>query len=148
MRYFPNRSGNFAKEPQLIKRQSNLNYLIGIGAIVLALSTGATTALANDSERITPFENEVQQLKQRMSSLEKLSSVPAFSPKPLASSDGWKSLANWRSLKKGLTPNDVRYVLGEPETVRASGPITRWFYQNRGDITFYDERLDGWTEPK
>ena len=132
----------------MIKRQINLNALVRLSAIGLALLTGATTALANDSDRITTLEKEVQELKLRLANLESPQSTPSNRPKVVATKDGWKSLANWRSLKKGMGPDDVRGVLDEPAIVRASGPFTIWNYSNRGTVTFYEERLDGWTEPR
>ena len=132
----------------MIKRQSNLNYLIGIGAIVLALSTGATTALANDSERISSLEREVQELKLRLANLESPQSTSSNRPKVVATKDGWKSLANWRSLKKGMSPDEVRAVLDEPVKVNASGAFTFWNYTNRGEVTFHQDGLYGWNEPR
>jgi hypothetical protein len=148
VRHFANRSGNFAKEPQLIKRQSNLNYLIGIGAIVFAFSTGATAALAHDSERISSPEREVQELKLRLANLESSQSTSSNRPKVIATKDGWKSLANWRSLKKGMSTDEVRAVLDEPVKVKASGVFAFWNYSNRGEVTFLKEGLYGWDEPR
>ena len=126
----------------------NVSTLRRFGVIGLAMLTLATTSLANDSYRITQLESEVQQLKQRLNNLEKPNGAAITSSKPLASTDGWKNLANWRSVKKGMSQDEVRSVLGEPATVRASGPIIEWIYSNRGNVTFYQERLDGWMEPR
>jgi hypothetical protein len=126
----------------------NVSTLRRFGVIGLAMLTLATTSLANDSDRITQLESEVQQLKQRLNNLEKPNGAAITSSKPLASTDGWKNLANWRSVKKGMSQDEVRSVLGEPATVRASGPIIEWIYSNRGNVTFYQERLDGWMEPR
>jgi hypothetical protein len=115
---------------------------------VLLMLGSATHSFASESDRITQLEIEVQQLKQRLSSLERLPAGAVASPRPLASSEGWKQLANWRSLKKGMGPGDVRSLMGEPQTVRASGSLTIWTYANRGDVTFYREKLDGWDEPR
>ncbi|MDH4377349.1 MAG: hypothetical protein QE494_13720 [Ramlibacter sp.] len=114
----------------------------------LLISGLATHSFASESDRITQLEIEVQQLKQRLSSLERPPVSGVASPKPLASSEGWRQLANWRSLKKGMSHAEVRSLLGEPQTVSASGPFTDWSYSNRGDIRFVREKLDGWTEPR
>ena len=132
----------------MINHKFNVSTLCRVGVIGLVLLTGATTSQANDSNRITQLENEVQQLKQRLSNLEKSPGASVTSAKPITFTDGWKSLANWRSLKKGMSQDEVRTVLGEPATVRASGPIVEWIYVNRGNVTFYQERLDGWMEPR
>jgi hypothetical protein len=118
-----------------------------IGAIALLTLAAVTNSFANDSDRITQLENEVQQLKLRLNNLEDSKGSSIAPPKTVATTEGWKQLANWRSLTKGMSPNEVRLVLGEPVTVRASGPFTDWKYSNRGAVTFYDERLHGWTEP-
>ncbi len=128
--------------------KTNLNSLISLGAIGVALLTGATTAMANDSDRISLLEKEVKELKLRLANLESPQSTPSNRPRVVATKDGWKSLPNWRSLKKGMNPDEVRSVLDEPVNVRASGPLTIWNYSNRGTVTFYEERLDGWIEPR
>ena len=56
--------------------------------------------------------------------------------------------SNLRFLKNGIKPFEDRSVLGEPATVRATGPMTRWGYSNGGYVQFWDERLDGWNEPR
>jgi hypothetical protein len=132
----------------MIMSKTKLNTLISLCAVGLALLTGATTAIANDSDRISLLEKEVQALKLRLANLESPQSTPSNRPRVVATKDGWKSLANWRSLKKGMNPDEVRSVLDEPANVRASGPLTDWNYSNRGTVTFYEERLHGWTEPR
>jgi hypothetical protein len=115
---------------------------------VLLMLGSATHSFASDSDRITQLEIEVQQLKQRLSSLERPPGSAVASPRPLASSEGWKQIANWRSLKKGMSQEVVRSLLGEPQTVRASGHVTFWSYSNRGGVDFVSEKLDGWAEPR
>jgi hypothetical protein len=132
----------------MIMSKTKLNTLISFGVVGLALLTGASTALANDSDRISLLEKEVQALKLRLANLESPQSTPSNRQRVVATKDGWKSLPNWRSLKKGMNPDEVRSVLDEPVNVRASGPFTYWNYSNRGTVTFYEERLDGWTEPR
>lgn len=116
-------------------------------AVLLMLVSG-TNSFASESDRITQLEIEVQQLKQRLSSLERPPGSEVASPKSLASSEGWRQIANWRSLKKGMSPEDARSLMGEPQTVRAAGSFTFWSYLNRGEITFFDEKIYGWTEPR
>ena len=111
--------------------------------LLLTLSFGS---IASDSDRITQLEKEVQELKNRLTTLESPVNK-AIVQKSTVMSDGWKSLANWRLLKKGSSFNEVRATLGEPEKVRASGSLTFWSYSNRGEVTFYEDRLDGWKEP-
>jgi len=112
------------------------------GCLFLTLSFGS---IASDSDRITQLEKEVQELKIRLTSLESPLNK-AVIQKSTVTSEGWKNLANWRSLKQGSSYDEIRAILGEPEKVRASGPFTIWSYSNRGEVTFYQDRLDGWNE--
>lgn len=132
----------------MIKSRTNLNALVRRGVISLALLTGATTAMANASDRISLLEKEVKELKLRLANLESPQLTPSNRPKVVATKVGWKSLANWRSLIKEMSPDDVRGLLDEPITVRAAGDFTTWSYSSRGDVTFHQERVYGWTEPK
>ena len=118
--------------------------LSSVGIFVL---TAAFSCFASESDRITQLEKEVQELKARVTHLEVSQGGTSTRQKPVASSDGWKNLASWRSLKKGASYDDVRATLGEPEKVKASGAFTFWYYSNRGDVTFYQDKLDGWREP-
>jgi len=121
--------------------------VLKISAVAVLLSVAALDAQASDGDRITLLEKEVRELKQRVQRLESPQADTGKQHKPLASIDGWKSLANWRLLKKGMSYDDVRATLGEPARVRG-GNITFWYYANRGDVTFYEDRLDSWTEPR
>ena len=112
--------------------------------LLLTLSFGS---IAGDSERITQLEKEVQELKNRLTTLESPVNK-AIVQKSTVTNDGWKNLANWRSLKKGSSYEEVRSILGEPEKVRASGSVTFGSYSNRGGATFMDDRLYGWDEPR
>ncbi len=105
------------------------------------------TSSTNSNERINQLEEEVQQLKLRLSNVERHLGAMPTSVKPLTNSDGWQNISNWRSIDKGMEPNKVRAILGEPQSVRASGGFTFWQYP-KGKITFYDDKLHGWDEPK
>lgn len=116
-----------------------------VGIVAL---TAAFSSFASDSDRIVQLEKEVLELKLRLTNLEAPQKKSVINQRMAASNDGWKSLANWRSLKKGMSYDDVRGVLGEPATIRASGVLTFWGYANRGTVTYFDDRLDGWSEPR
>ena len=91
----------------MIKHQTNLYSLIWLGAIGLALLTAATSTLANDGDRIKLLEKEVQESKQRLANLEEPQAVTGNRQKTVATKDGWKSLENWRSVSKGMMPDNV-----------------------------------------
>ncbi|MES2281557.1 MAG: hypothetical protein V4542_09095 [Pseudomonadota bacterium] len=102
---------------------------------------------ASDSDRITQLEKEVQELKLRLTNLEPPQGVLNGRQKPVAAIEGWKHLANWRALKKGMTPAGVRATLGEPERIR-SGTFDVWTYSSSGNVTFYKHKVEGWSEPR
>ena len=105
------------------------------------------SASAQDNNRINQLEQEIQSIKLRLTKLESAQGIQSDSQKPVVSSDGWRSLANWRQLIIGMTPTDAKKLLGEPQRVDG-GPATYWYYPNRGYISFYEGKLDRWQEPK
>lgn len=115
-----------------------------IGTVALTISLGCYAA---DSDRITQLEKEVQELKLRITSLENPNNKANQSPKTVTTADGWKSLTNWRSLKNGMSYDEVRAILGEPAHI-SGGEVAFWFYPNRGNVTFQSHQLYSWTEPR
>jgi hypothetical protein len=115
--------------------------MIGIATLIVAMNS-----FAGDSERITQLEIEVQELKTRLSKLESSQVASSAVQKPLASSEGWKNVSNWRTLKTGMSPDQVRQILGEPKKVDG-GALADWFYPNGGAVRFYKDRLSNWSEP-
>jgi flagellar biosynthesis component FlhA len=57
------------------------------------------------------------------------------------------TLSQWRQLAKGQTPAEVRAILGEPKHIDG-GAFSNWTYSSGGSVTFYQERLDSWNEPR
>jgi hypothetical protein len=132
-----------------VNSQMNMpNFLIGCGARAITVSTltlaVASSALAQSGERIDQLEREVQALQQRLLKLE--AAAGASSPKPVSSGLGWKSIANWRQLKNGLEPNNVRALLGEPNRING-GTWSVWFYPGNGSVNFYEDKVAAWREP-
>lgn len=121
--------------------------LLNAGTVACLSLAAASSTYASDTDRITLLEKEVQELKLRVLKLESPQADASKQPKPVATSEGWKLLANWRSLKKGMSYDEVRAILGEPARIRG-GNIAIWFYANRSDVTFYEDKLESWTEPR
>lgn len=115
-----------------------------IGFLLLAVAFNAN---AHDSDRIDRLEKEIQEIKLRQSNLESLLSNPSKAQELVTSSDGWKSVINWRKLTTGMNPNDVRQILGEPHRLDGGG-IAIWYYQNGGRITFMEGKVHQWQEPR
>ena len=67
--------------------------------------------------------------------------------KPKATGD-WKNRSNWRLLSKGMSKDQVRALLGDPEKIDASGPLENWRWKVPfgPSVTFYDEQVYGWDE--
>lgn len=99
------------------------------------------------SERVWQLEEDVESLKLQITQLTSQTSSANNRQKPHTSIDGWKNLTNWRSLKKGMSYDNVRQILGEPGRIQG-GSFTFWIYPDRGSVTFYNDRLDSWTEPR
>jgi hypothetical protein len=121
--------------------------LLKIGLVGFFVSTFTLSSFASDNDRITQLEKEVQELKLRLTKLEAPQTTTINQQKPYVSTDGWKLLSNWRSLQKGMSYDDVRKILGEPARIQG-GTFAYWFYTNRSNVIFYEDRLDSWTEPR
>lgn len=126
---------------------------------LLALTT-SLSAHANDSDRISQLEKQVQELTRRLSSLEGQRSATAnqaqqttAAPQPEAArvaatpKTAPDVLAKWRGLERGLSPESVRATLGTPIKTVANSAFTYWDYPNQGSVTFHQGRLTGWSEP-
>ena len=111
--------------------------------IVVAALTPDTSYAQSLEERVQDLERRVQQLES------KEKAAPAVSAPARGGRDGWRSQANWRMLKRGMSQDEVRRVLGEPHRVEAGViPFTVWEYPSDGSATFSgDGALLGWSEP-
>ena len=115
-----------------------------IGFLLLAVAFNAN---AHDSDRIAQLEKEIQEIKSRLSRLETLPSNQGKAQEPVTSSDGWRSLTNWRRLATNMSESDVRRTLGEPDRIDG-GNIAHWLYENNGRVTFMSGKVYQWSEPK
>ena len=120
--------------------------LLKLGSIGFLLMIASINSYAHDVERIKKLEQDVQELRTRLNNLETNKGSLVNVQKP-NTSDGLQSLANWRQLQIGMSPVQVRDILGEPQRVRG-GDVAVWDYQNDGYVTFIRERLRSWNEPR
>ena len=112
----------------------------------LALQVNAQSGATD--ERIRLLEAQIVQLNGRVSALEGMLNQAKANQQPIVTGEGWKSRANWRKLRKGMSENDVRALLGEPELIDGGG-FTHWRYPRRGKVTFWrGDGVDNWTEPR
>jgi hypothetical protein len=107
----------------------------------------AASAPAQDSERITALEKEVQELKSRLSRLEAAPVASEKKPPPAAASGEVASLSNWKKLKADMTTSEVRAILGAPNRIDG-GAFVSWHYKNGGQVLFITGRVDRWSEPR
>lgn len=103
---------------------------------------------ANDGERISDLEKQVNEVRLRLARIESLLVNQGGSQLPLTTNkDGWRLLSSWRTLKTGMPPNDVKSILGEPHRVKG-GDVAFWYYSNGSSVTFISDKLHSWTEPR
>jgi outer membrane protein assembly factor BamE (lipoprotein component of BamABCDE complex) len=115
--------------------------------LAIALTLTTFSSFANDSERITQLENQVNELKLRIQKLENPQSNASNQQKQVVANEGAKSIANWRKLNRGMSYNDVRGLLGEPLRIEGGG-VAYWMYSNNGRVTFVRDTLSSWNEPQ
>lgn len=132
------------------RSKSNIGALALVLIGSLAMPCFAEPRSDSNSERIEKLEAAVSSLENRISVLEGKSAAQV-KPQPDSpfATDAWERRANWRLLSKGMTKEKVRSILGEPESVEASGPfeLWRWGGSFGPKVTLYDERVYGWEEP-
>ncbi len=116
-------------------------------AIACLPLSAALSSYAQSGDRTEQLEKEIRDIKLRLSNLEAAKGNPTASHKSVQTGDGWKSVANWRALKSGMSSDEVRTVLGEPTRVKG-GDLAFWFYSNGGDVTFMRDKVTSWTEPR
>ena len=120
--------------------------LKAVSVACLPLSV-ALNSYAQSADRTEQLEKEILGIKLRLTNLEAAQGKPTTSSKPVPSGDGWKAVGSWRALKSGMSPDDVRAVLGEPARVKG-GDLAFWFYSNGGDVTFMRDKVTSWSEPR
>lgn len=62
----------------------------------------------------------------------------------------WRDVSRWRQLKLGMSKEEVRQLLGEPESVTESGAIKVWYYgtMRQGEVDFDEsDNVSFWSEP-
>jgi len=132
---------------------------LGMACVGLLMLTTSLASHANDSDRIAQLEKQVQELKLRLTNLESQRGTAEHPPqhkatasnreasRPAASKTDQKLLAKWQRLERGMSPDGVRAILGEPLKIQTNTAFTYWDYANKGSVTFSHGRLNGWIEP-
>jgi hypothetical protein len=124
--------------------------LLKLGSIGFLLMIASINSYAHDVERIKKLEQDIQELRTRLNNLEVNKAGSGNAQKPIKSSDGWQSLANWRQLQTGMSPSQIREILGEPQRING-GDVATWTYldnKRMGWVMFVGMRLHSWDEPR
>jgi outer membrane protein assembly factor BamE (lipoprotein component of BamABCDE complex) len=100
--------------------------------------------------RIDSLERKVANLEQRVRELEALVKVEPSRERPVAKTANWHDIANWRRLRRGMTPDQVRDLIGEPEKVDVMSSFTIWQWGRGSEyatVSFADDKVTSWSEP-
>jgi hypothetical protein len=121
-------------------------------SFIPAVAAGQESSADNVLRRIDLLERRTADLEQRVRELEALIKVEPSRDRPVPASANWRDLANWRRLSRGMTMDQVRALLGEPEKVDANSLVTWWYWDfASGAYVQFDTssgKLDGWSEPR
>ena len=127
-------------------------FLLSVWVLSGCSTTTSVSAMQSESteigsKKIDQLERKVRNLEARISALEKKFSGFGEADKAVIAGEGWKSLANWRKLKTGMSYDAVEKILGSAQNIDG-GDIARWYYKNGGIVTFMDGRVYRWDEPR
>jgi len=123
-----------------IVRAALLTALVSIAMPVAA--EGSATAVDQSLER------RVADLEKRVSALEAIKNGAPSKTSGIPNSGNWKELQNWRQLRTGMSYDEVRALLGEPENVEG-GQIARWYWGGqKSHAVFMSDKLYKWSEPR
>ena len=117
-------------------------------AVAVAQNASADSLL----RRIEFLERTTTDLERRVLELEaRVRSEPAREWSAPASSKS-RDIQNWRRLRRGMTMDQVRTLLGEPERVDAMGALStiwRWDSLGIAHVSFdgRSNKLESWSEP-
>lgn len=107
--------------------------------------------IAELERRVAELERLVSQLQQRLAKLEKRDGENTGARSQAAATGDWKNRSNWRQLRRGMTEEDVRRLLGEAGKVDVNEYFFTWYYgyPGGGSVQFDTEsrRVESWSEP-
>ena len=112
-----------------------------------SIPTVAVGQKVSADARIDSLQRRTADLERRVSELEALIRVEPSGGRSVPASPNSQDIANWRQLRRGMKMDAVRKLLGEPGSVTA-GSFTHWWYPNGASVTFYENKVDGWQEPR
>ena len=134
--------------PQVNMSITHFRLLLVIALAVASFPStafGQAKSAADLLQQIDSLERRIEVLERRLAQLESPSRAePARDRTPIGNA---RDIANWRKLRRGMSMQAVRELLGEPSKVSASVTFTIWDYPNFSSVTFDDDRVTAWSEP-
>jgi outer membrane murein-binding lipoprotein Lpp len=121
-----------------------------VAASVPAVANGQEASYDSLAHRIVVLESKTADLEQRVRTLEALIKAAPSQAWRAPGSANWRDRANWRRLRRGMTEDQVRAILGEPENVLVVSSRTVWSWGETpkgASLYFDDDKLAGWSEP-
>lgn len=76
-----------------------------------------------------------------------VAAAPQTPANALPSPSDSSNIANWRALRKGMKESEVKALLGEPIRVQGGG-FTHWYWNRSAQVTFFQDVVYGWDEPR
>jgi hypothetical protein len=122
--------------------------VVGTLAFALFVSQSAFGQSASE-QRLRSLEQKIDYLERRVRELEKSRSPDVAERRTSAATGDPNQRANWRALKRGMTEQDVRKLLGEPPKIDSSIALIFWQWPTGGIVHFEvdSRRVTGWSEP-
>ena len=127
-------------------------------AVLLSISipeaAGAQQATIDSLRcRADVLERTTADLERRVRELEAIiKGEPSRERSIVPASANAREIQNWRRLRRGMTMDEVRTLLGEPEKVDAGPYMTYWYWDYPGgaEVSFNSRsgKLEGWSEPR
>lgn len=110
-----------------------------------AVATAQGGSDENLLRRIALLERRANELEHRVRELESLLKAEPARARPTAATGNAKDVASWRRPRRGMTMDEVRAILGEPERVNA-GVVTACYW-GYASVMFDDDKVSSWMEP-
>ena len=128
-------------------------------ALLAALAAASIPTVAAGQEsssdvlvrRIDLLERKASDLEKRVRELEALIKVEPSRDRRVPTSAAWRDLANWRRLSRGMNMDQVRALLGEPDSIHAISSSTTWTwgtFPRDAEVEFNEGKVTGWSEPR